>query len=361
MAVRGLLIVVALTFAAVVPRPALASVIVFSNHSEGKVSFTLVRSDGRQTKHVLERWDVVPVPVSDAVTLVMGEGKAQSKHPLQVNGVYYFRTIEEKLTLAAYPLPGLPVGKPDPKPPPDKGELFCTIPVKIFVDDKEPTVQRIWEKRYRDRLAAASAIIERHCRVRFKVVSVGTWTSNPNATDMQQLIDEFQRVVKPDPARLAIGYTGQYRTLKNDKHMGGICGPFRSHLLIREWNRQMAEPERLEILVHELGHFLGATHSGEPRSVMRPDISDRQSRAKNFNISFDAPNTLAMYLIGEELRDRPLTLLSQVSAVRKESLRAVYTSLAAELPKDPASPRFLFLLDHSPQILPLRPQNVPQP
>ena len=143
--------------------------------------------------------------------------------------------------------------------------------------------------------------------------------------------------------------------------MGGICGRFRSHLLIREWNRQMAEPERLEILVHELGHFLGAAHSGEPRSVMRPDISDRQSRAKSFNIGFDAPNTLAMYLIGEELHDRPLTLLSQVSPARKEPLRAVYTSLAAELPKDPAAPRFLFFLDHSPPLMLGNPQNIPKP
>jgi hypothetical protein len=189
-------------------------------------------------------------------------------------------------------------------------------------------------------------------------VAVGTWTSNPNATEMNQLIQEFERVVDPAPARLAIGFTGQYHTLRKDNHMGGICGPFRSHLLIREWGKQMAEPERLEILVHELGHFLGAAHSAEPRSVMRPDISDRQARAKAFNIGFDAPDTLAMYLIGEELQERSLTQIRQVSDARKKTLRAIYASMAVALPKDTAAPRFLYFLDHAQPPEPVHPKSV---
>jgi len=224
----------------------------------------------------------------------------------------------------------------------------CTIPVKVLVDDKEPTVQRIWEKRYRERMAAASEIIERHCCVRFEVVAVGTWTSDNGAREMEQLITEFERDVEMAPARLAIGFTGQYQTLREDKHMGGTRGPFRSHILIREWGRQIAEPERLEILVHELGHFLGAAHSSEHRSVMRPDISDRQARARNFRIGFDAPNTLIMYLVGEELRSRPLMSLGQLSSITKDQLRVVYSSLAAALPTDPAARMYLALLDQLP-------------
>ena len=45
------------------------------------------------------------------------------------------------------------------------------------------------------------------------------------------------------------------------------------------------------MLVHELGHFLGAVHSAESRSVMRPNIGDRQERVRSFHIGFDAPNT----------------------------------------------------------------------
>jgi hypothetical protein len=226
-------------------------------------------------------------------------------------------------------------------------EAPYTIPVKILADDREPTVQRLWEKRYRDRVAAASDIIERCCNVRFKVVAVATWSSNNDIHDLGQLMDEFERKVRPEPARLVIGFTGQYQSLKGDTHMGGARGPFRSHVLIREWGRQITEPERLEILVHELGHYLGAAHSAEHQSVMRPDVSDRQSRMRSFQISFDASNAEALRLICAEMRQRPLVHLAQISPASKDRLRTLYRSLAGALPKDPAAPRYLAMLDQS--------------
>jgi hypothetical protein len=224
---------------------------------------------------------------------------------------------------------------------------LCTVSVKLLVDQKEPTVRQTWEKRYRDRLAAASAVFERTCHVRFKVVAVGTWVSDDKATDLLKLIDDFERKVKPAPAQLVVGFTGQFQTLKGDKHIGGARGPFRSHILIREWGQQITEPERLEILVHELGHYLGAVHSPERQSVMRPDISDRQSRALNFHISFDDRNTKVLCLISEELGKRPVAALGQLPAVTKERLRVIYQSLASALPDDPAAPRYLAMLGQS--------------
>ena len=50
------------------------NVIVFSNHSEGKVSFRLIQPDGKKTEHVLERWAVLPVPAFEPATLVFGDG-----------------------------------------------------------------------------------------------------------------------------------------------------------------------------------------------------------------------------------------------------------------------------------------------
>ena len=66
----------------------------------------------------------------------------------------------------------------------------------------------------------------------------------------------------------------------------------------------MSEAERLEILVHELGHFLGAVHTADGNSVMRPALGDRRARGRSFRIGFDAPNTLAMNLVADELRSR---------------------------------------------------------
>jgi hypothetical protein len=362
MTVRGLSIAIGLVVAAGgFSWPASAGVVVLTNHTKDKIAFTLIRPDGRQTQHGLDHEEVVPVPVATTVTVVFEDGEQPRRYVLQADNIYYFHTDGNKLDLVQYPLPSRPSSRPTPNPTPGLPNVVCTIPVKVLVDDKEPTVRRIWEKRYRERMAAASAIIERHCRVRFEVVAVGTWTSDNGARDMQHLIDQFERAVKPAPARLAIGFTAQYQTLREDTHMGGTRGPFHAHILIREWGRQIAEPERLEILVHELGHFLGAVHSPEHQSVMRPDISDRQARARNFRIGFDAPNTLVMYLVGEELRSRPLMRLGQLSSATKDQLRAVYASLAAALPGDPAAPRYLALLDEARGVWPGSPPSISKP
>jgi hypothetical protein len=228
-----------------------------------------------------------------------------------------------------------------------KADPVCTISVKVVVDQKEPMLQQVWEKRYRDRLAAASNIFEQTCHVRFKVVAVGTWISDDNARDFEQFIKDFERKANPAPARLVIGFTGQYYKLREDVRIGGTHGPFRTHILISEWSHGVTDPERLEILVHELGHFLGAAHSPEHQSVMRPDISDRQSRRADFHISFDARNAKAMTLVVEGLSKRPLFHLAQLPPSTKEQLRTIYQSLAAGLPNDPAAPRYLAMLDQS--------------
>ncbi len=200
---------------------------------------------------------------------------------------------------------------------PAVAEAPYTITVKIMADDKEPAVRRVWEKRYRDRLAAASDIIQRCCNIRFKVVAVGTWTSSDDLHDLGQLMREFMHEVRPEPAQLVIGFTGQYRSLQQDKHIGGAKGPFCPYILIREWGRQITDSERLEILVHELGHYLGAAHSPDSKSVMRPDISDRQSRARSFKIGFDTVNARILRIIGDELRKRPVGYLAQLHRRRR--------------------------------------------
>lgn len=325
--------------------PALAGVVVLSNRSEAKVACVVIQPDGRRTSHSLDPFDVVPLATDASVDVAFQNHKQWRRFTLQANGVYYFLTSGDDLDLKEDPLPGVRSSKPTPSPREGDSVALCTIPVKLLVDDKEPTVRRVWEKRYRERFAAASQIFERCCRVRFAVVAIDSWTSNSNATHMERLVEEFDRTVDPAPARLAVGFTAQYRALREDKHMGVSRGPFRSHILIREWGHGVTEPERLEILVHELGHFLGAAHSPEHQSAMRPDLSDRQTRARGYRIRFDAIHALVICLVAEELRSRPITRLSQLSPATKDALRASYQALVVRLPHDPAAAVLLHLLD----------------
>ena len=68
---------------------------------------------------------------------------------------------------------------------------------------------------------------------------------------------EFEIEVDPAPGQIAIGFSSQYRFRKGVNGLGGTRGPLNSHILLRESAPTIVEPERLEALVHELGHFLG--------------------------------------------------------------------------------------------------------
>ena len=206
-------------------------------------------------------------------------------------------------------------------------------------------MRALWEKQLRSRLAAASEIFERHCRVRFQVVAVDTWVTDKGIHDFNQSVAEFEHRVRPAPARIAIGFTGRYEWAAGETHLGGIRGPLRSHILIRGSLVKVSEPEQLEILVHELGHFLGAVHSAEEPPSCGPSSATGNRACAGFRIGFDASNTLAMYLLVEELRSRPILRLSELSPETKASLRRVYASLAKALPDDPAAPKYLDLLD----------------
>ena len=72
---------------------------------------------------------------------------------------------------------------------------------------------------------------------------------------------------------------GPARSREKDAAFGCSLGPLHTHILIREW-KPRTEPERLEVLVHELGHFLGACHSPENDSVMRPLLGDGRANLR---------------------------------------------------------------------------------
>jgi hypothetical protein len=327
-----------------------AAAVVLENRTTQKVEFSIQWPGGKDSRHVLVAGDIRPIAVTGPIGIVFEADGRSHRYRLQANGIYIFVRRDDRLELTGLALPKMgPVGSssapPCPALPSKETDSVCTIPIKILADDQEPTVRAVWEKRLRERIEAASDIFERCCRVRFNVVAVDTWTADPGDTEFEQAVAKFERLVSPSPGRIAIGFTGHFKWDPSEKHVGGIRGPLRSHILIREALVRVSEPERLEVLVHELGHYLGAAHSAESTSVMRPTLGDRQSCLRGFRIGFDAPNTLAMYLIAEEYGRRPIRSLQELSPETKMPLRGIYAWLMRALPEDPAAPRYLSLVD----------------
>jgi hypothetical protein len=81
---------------------------------------------------------------------------------------------------------------------------------------------------------------------------------------------------------------------------------------------------------------------------MRPQLGDRQSRARRFSIHFDPLNTLAMNLVAEEMRDHHVQSFAQLSPPTKARLRAIYQEINQAMPDDPAAGQYLQLLGGAP-------------
>ncbi|MGL4511454.1 MAG: matrixin family metalloprotease [Lacipirellulaceae bacterium] len=217
----------------------------------------------------------------------------------------------------------------------DKRPLF--VPVWVMVDEEQPSPEGQWRGRLRARVEGAGEVLLRHSLVGLRVVGYGVWQSDNRLLDFDQTLSEFEARVQPPEGVVAIGFTSQYPAPTATIRVGGTRGALRRHVLVRDWSPNVSEAERIEMLVHEFGHYLGAAHSPEPTSVMRPTFGDRLALRKSFRVGFDPVNTLAVAMVGDELRTRRVTSMAELSAETAARLAAIYATLAEALPEDTAA------------------------
>jgi hypothetical protein len=331
--------------------PADAGVVVLCNRTKATVSLAYSADHGEAVRHDLTPRDVLTIPAQRKVAVAFRDGQSTRRVELAPSSIHGFFAPEKKLGLLPLLVAPPPEGEPEPVPPtPPPIAKLAEVPVKILTDDEEATLRRVWEPLLRKRLAKASELFERQCRVRFKVVAVETWDSDDRIDDFRESFKEFVGEIDPQPAELAIGFTSQYRIRHSGDKLGGTQAPLHRHILICEWVPQMSEQERLEVLLHELGHFLGAAHAPEFDSVMRPNLADRRARLTAFRVGFDPFNTFIMYLLAEELRTGKYRGFHNLHPQRKTYVRLAYLTLAEVFPDDPSPQRYLALLDGQPGL-----------
>ena len=314
-----------------------ADVIVLANRIDRPMSIRVGPRSGALQQLSLAVGGVVPLFMDGKARVEFSSPSGEKRYLLDTNCAYYFgRTAdgqidlqkiglgEDGTALTGRTLPGNAIGP------------SATITVKIAVDEEEPARRAHWERRLRRRVETASSILEKSCGVRLEVVATERWNSDNDTNDLHASLSEFEREVSAAPARVAIGFTSQYQMVRGRTHMAGTRGPLHTHILAREGSPEISEPEKLEFLVHELGHFLGAAHSPERDSVMRPVLGDNRAGRSDFRIQFDPVNALAVAMVGEEIRRRDIKHISDLKPDTRRRLRQIYTELARSLPEDPA-------------------------
>jgi hypothetical protein len=325
---------------------------VVTNRTPAAVSFRLeaaAASAFGPRDFAIEAGDCIPIPLAAPADMQFQSAGQARKYRVAPGGLYYFgKKPDGSFDVGQIALSGgagaavaWPAGIAVPDLPEDVSPPVVVIPVKILFDDAEILSRAAWEVRLRKRFDEVSRLFRKYCFVEFKVVAVDRWNSSESLTRLEDAFEEFERLVDPAPARVAIGFSARQRKRLQDRHLGGTRGPLHTHMLIREHVNRNSERESLEILVHELGHFLGAAHSPEKNTVMRTILGDRQARVARFRVVFDPLNTMAMCLVSQELALRPDVRFWQLAPATTSALGAIYADLAHAMPGDPAAPEYL--------------------
>jgi len=347
--------------------PVQGAVVVIANQTDESVTCALSPVWGQTRQYALAAGKIIAVQVSDLVQVRFTSGKTAVRQSLEPNTVHTFVSGPSGLELKRMEFAQSP-GAPwlhrarETGPPPS-----AVVPVKILVDDEQPAVRNAWESELRGEVAAASRFLELYCGVRFEVVACDTWESDDSQKDFAALEKDFRQKVNPEPGWLAIGFTSQYRISDKSPLRHLPREPFATHLLLPDVQTGLAKGDHLELLVHELGHFLGGAHSPDPTSVMRSDVAKKpagdKGKPKDPNAKeadhrragvtiIDPVNTLVMNLIGEEIRLRKARNVAAIPRSTRQYLQAIYAEMARNH-KDPDVARYAALVQDA-VVKPLR-------
>ncbi len=260
-----------------------AAVVVIANATDTGVTVKIAHKTGKPVTATLAPGEALPFPVGRVAEVRFTAGGKDHAYQLDPYTAYVFTNQGFQGIELVAPMP-----KPDDVPAEPAEPKPLRIVAKLLVDEAEPRTKAAWEKALRKRAEATSALLERQVGVTVEVADVGTWTTAPAADDLQSRLADLEQAVKPTGGQLVIGFTSR-PVAPGSHNLGTTRGPLHSHVLVHEGVLK-TEPEAVELLFHELTHLLGAAHSPDPNSAVRPKLGDGKARSLKFRIGLDPLN-----------------------------------------------------------------------
>jgi len=294
------------------------------NQDQKPVSFAIEQTrDGDRIDYTLRPGEILAVTNPQQAAAVFERGEDLVRLRLLQDEIYLFvkpEGVQELVGIGPYYGENVPQSRIQGREGKLKTLEPLTIPVKIYTDANIPLAEPLWRKRVNQRIEEASRILERTCFVKLEIQGFESWVSDPECEDLPAVLKDFEAKVPEEQGVLAIGFTAHRSVPGVSTELGVARQPFCGKILLREEAPQITEVERVETLLHELGHFLGAVHTADENSVMRTVLHERHARAANFVIGFDPLNALAMNL-----------WIRQFRRGDGKKLRSIHPDICAEL------------------------------
>lgn len=355
--------VIALAIVLIVGPSADAAVVAIYNSTERPVSFSVGHPGKPAASYTFSAGESRLVSVGRQPNIAFTSLGKTTRFRLEPYHAYAFAPDQSGVQFHGIDLAGaLPPPNDVPADPPAFPSL--KLAVALLADDNNFRARDAWERVYRARIAAASAILERQCGVGLVVTSVGEWKSDPTHGDLLQQAKIFEKATVPAGA-LAIGFTSRYPKADaktNDQSTGFCRSPLWPFILVRD-GLLRTEPERVEVVVREVGHYLGAAHTPDPLSAMRGDLAAGRGLVGRYPIGIDPLNLLAVAIWVEEMRSGSPKSIADLKQLSRERLAVYYKTLSGLLPTDELAPELLAALERVGAVaaVPPAPEPLPAP
>jgi Flp pilus assembly protein TadD/predicted Zn-dependent protease len=182
----------------------------------------------------------------------------------------------------------------------DKPEELIHMRVRVYAGDGYRSETVRWRERIRHQIEAASQVTKEQFGFDLKLVQIVEWEQETDASDMQQVLAELSRRDPADDVDYVFGMTTSRAAFEPSLHLLGMAEIFGQHIVLRAMN-DSAEREQLHrvfdeltgdelddlytarlrhketsVMLHELGHALGAVHTRAAHWLMSPMSSTSQ-------------------------------------------------------------------------------------
>lgn len=217
--------------------------------------------------------------------------------------------IQRDYAKSLYPAP---IGDPAVEPPEGRALI-----VRVYADEAHRNLTLGWQVRFYRTVQRANRVLQQQLGVRLVIDTAKPWPRQAGLGSLDSALFDLARHDPGDDVDFVIGLTTPMPAVSSAIHQLGAANLFGKHLVLRGMDdaEEMAafsrifgklddaERDRLYaarlrhkeavVLLHEIGHALGALHVRDKRSLMHPEVTQHASSFSDINKKLMAIGTRA--------------------------------------------------------------------